>query len=65
MTYCIDDCIINPQGGTVYAVVQNNDYANRMMEYIPMLANVKIVWDIPSRVEKRDTYLIVGYSEFA
>lgn len=65
MTYCIDDCIINHQGGTVYAVVQNNDYANRMMEYIPMLADVKIVRDIPSRVEKKDTYLIVGYSEFA
>jgi hypothetical protein len=65
MSYCIDDSIISHQGGNVYAVVQNNQYANCMIDYIPMLADVKVVRDLPSRIEKNDTYIIIGYSDFS
>ncbi|QNK33240.1 hypothetical protein HF675_04045 [Serratia sp. JUb9] len=65
MAYCIDDSIINSQGGNVYAVVQNNPYANRMMGHFPQLVDVRIIRELPARAEKGDTFIIIGFSEFA
>lgn len=65
MAYCIDDSIINCQEGNVYAVVQNNSYANRMMDHFPLLTDVQIIRELPGRTEKGDTFIIIGLSDFA
>ncbi|HEJ9146643.1 hypothetical protein LQ759_03530 [Serratia marcescens] len=65
MAYCIDDSIINCQGGNVYAVVQNNAYANRMIDHVPLLADIQVIRELPGRAEKGDTFIIIGFSDFA
>ncbi|WP_025123925.1 MULTISPECIES: hypothetical protein [unclassified Serratia (in: enterobacteria)] len=65
MAYCIDDSIINCQGGNVYAVVQDNTYANRMMDHFPLLADIQVIRELPGRAEKGDTFIIIGFSDFA
>ncbi|PTA76672.1 ABC transporter substrate-binding protein [Serratia sp. Nf2] len=65
LAYCANDSIINCQGGNVYIVMQDNLYANRMKERLPILADVRIIREPPLRVEKGDTFIIIGYSDFA
>ncbi|CAI0866709.1 ABC transporter substrate-binding protein [Serratia ficaria] len=65
MAYCVDDSIINCQGGNVYAVVQDNPYANHMIEHLPLLADVRVIRELPEQVEKEDSFILIGYSDFA
>ena len=65
MAYCIEDSIINCQGGNVYAVVQNNPYANRMMDHFPHMVDVRIIREVFGQIDKEGTFIIIGYSDFA
>lgn len=65
ISYCLDDGIINHREGNVYVVIQDNAYANRMMDYIPLMSDVRVIRELPGRIEKEDTFIIIGYSDFA
>jgi hypothetical protein len=65
ISYCLDDGLINHREGKVYVVVQNNAYANRMMDHIPLMTDAWIIRELPGRIEKGDTFILIGYSDFA
>lgn len=65
ISYCLEDGIINHMEGNVYVVVQDNMYANRLMDYIPLMSDVRVIRELPGRIEREDTFIIIGYSDFA
>lgn len=65
ITCCLDDGIYNRRGGNVYVVVQDNAYGNCMMDYIPLMSDARIIRELPGRIEKEGTFIIIGYSDFA
>ena len=65
ISYCLDDGITNHRGGKVYVVVQDNSYANRLMDYIPLMSDARVIRELPGRIEREDTFIIIGYSDFA
>ncbi|CAI1908160.1 Receptor family ligand binding region [Serratia entomophila] len=65
MAHCIEECVSNNNGGAIYAIVQDNEYGNRLIEYIPLLRGITIIRSVPKHIELTDNYIIIGHSDFA
>lgn len=63
--YCLGNCLKENKGGRVYAVIQDNIYANRLLTHFPLLSDVTVIRSIPARTAKNDTFIVIGYSDFA
>lgn len=65
MRFCVDDCVISLGQGNGYAIVQDNLYANTLMEYMPLLSQITVLRGVPGRIDRNGTYIVIGYSDFA
>jgi len=63
--YSVANCLKDGKEGKVYAILQDNAYANRLLEHFPLLSDVTVIRNIPARTARDDTYMIIGYSDFA
>jgi len=65
ISYCVDASSVNRSEGNSYFLIQDNEYGNMMLMHMPPLSDVKIIRTLPSKVQKNDVFVIVGYSDFA
>lgn len=65
ISYCVDAASNRGSGGETYFLIQDNEYGNMMLMHVPALSNVKIIRNLPFKIQKNDVFIIVGYSDFA
>ncbi|KHJ69285.1 hypothetical protein QU24_04390 [Pantoea rodasii] len=65
ISYCVDACKTQHAEGRTYFLIQDNEYGNMMMMHIPSLSDVCVIRSLPGRINKRDTFVVIGYSNFA
>lgn len=65
MKFCIDEFMIGLRGGNGYAIVQDNFYGNTLLKHIPILSQLAILRDVPTRIDRNDSYIVLGYSSYA
>lgn len=65
ISYCIDACHNRDAGGKIYFLIQDNAYGNMMLMHFPPLSEVNVIRNLPAKINNDDTFVIIGYSEFA
>lgn len=65
ISYCVDACKTQYAEGRSYFLIQDNEYGNMMMMHIPPLSDVCVIRSLPTKIHKNDTFVVIGYSDFA
>ena len=65
ISYCVDTCKNRHTEGRSFFLIQDNEYGNMMMMHIPPLSDICVIRNLPTKIHKNDTFVVIGYSSYA